>query len=639
MKIIKISVLGVFMDFGFLKVGAYTPKIKILDVEYNKQVILNALLECENSGVEAVVFPELTLCGVSCMDGVLNLTLLNACKLAIGEIAEQTKNYNLISFIGFPFLEGGKIYNACAVLNKGEVKAIVVKNGFSKSSESLGYKYFSTFKGVKEIDFLNKKVLFGSDILFKEQNSDTIVLGVEFGEESTLPLSPSCFYSSTATVCMHLNNSVATKSLPEDTANLFKINGLKNWLCYVSAGAGVCESTTDYVYSGYSLIVEGECLKNESDMFSFGLVKADIDTEFLAYKKLKDNIYSGSENYKIVNFTAKKDLSLFETKYDKTPFVPKGNDSLYFSRLADIQAEGIIKRFNHVRAKTIIVGLSGGLDSTLALLSVCRAKDKMGLNNKNVIAITMPCFGTTSRTYLNSIKMAKALGVTLKKIDISKSVLKHLKDINHQKGVYDACYENAQARERTQVLLDIANKENGIVIGTGDLSEVALGWSTYNGDHMSNYAINGSLTKTAVRFMVECYAKCAKPKLKEVLLDILSTPVSPELLPASEDEIVQKTEDIVGPYVLHDYFLYHYIVRGETPKKILFTATKTFEGEFSESVIKGWLKRFFIRFYTQQFKRSCMPDGVRASELSLSPRGAFSLPSDGNLDMFLKELD
>ncbi len=628
------------MKFGFLKVGAFTPSIKVLDVEHNLKEVLSAIDVAEREGVEMLVFPELTLIGVTAGDGAKDLCILNASKKAVNVVKEKSENLEMIIFLGFPYFDGKKVYNACAVINKGKILAITVKNGFSLASETGGDRCFSRFFGTIDVDFLGEKTIFGSNVIFREKNSLTTAIGVEIGEEYSLLYSPSLSHARCgATVIAHLSGETATKDTPDLTKMLIKANSLKTSTAYVSSGAGANESTTDYVCSGFSFISEnGEELK-ESGLFACGLISYDIDTEYLALNRLNKEDREPLKEYREVEFSANKSLEFYSRRFDKTPFVPKSDAKVYFNRIADIQAQGLIKRFTHVNARKIIVGLSGGLDSTLALLSTVRAVEKMKGNLKDVIAVTMPCFGTTSRTYLNSIKMAKALSVTLKKIDISKSVLRHLKDIKHEKGVFDACFENAQARERTQVLLDIANKENGLVIGTGDLSEVALGWSTYNGDHMSNYALNGSLSKTLVRFMVENYALSAKPKLKEVLLDILSTPVSPELLPPSEDEIVQKTEELVGPYVLHDYFIYHKTMRKESPEKILFTAKTSFEGEFSEDVIKGWLKRFYTRFYSQQFKRSCMPDGVRAGDVSLSPRGALSLPSDASFNAFIKELE
>ena len=406
--------------------------------------------------------------------------------------------------------------------------------------------------------------------------------------------------------------------------------------------AGEGESTTDLVFAGHNIIAENGNVLATSKLFENGMTVADIDVGFIDYERSKifnRHLETAREEYKIIAFDGLKSSENFARVFDKTPFLPTENNALSSRAelILSIQAEGLKKRVKHTSAKSLVIGLSGGLDSTLAILVAVTAMKKLGRNLKDVVAVTMPCFGTTSRTYENTIKLAKSLGVTLKKVDITKSVLRHLKDIKHG-GNPDVTYENAQARERTQVLMDIANMTGGLVVGTGDLSELALGWATYNGDHMSMYGVNSSVPKTLVRHIVKYYADSSRGKLKAVLYDILDTPVSPELLPPTDGEIAQKTEDIVGPYILHDFFLHCLIRRGYSPKKIYFVAVNTFKGEFDCATIKKWLQIFIRRFFSQQYKRSCVPDGVKIGSVALSPRGDWRMPSDASCSLWLKEI-
>lgn len=412
---------------------------------------------------------------------------------------------------------------------------------------------------------------------------------------------------------------------------------------YVTAGAGNGESTTDMVFGGYDVIAENGTVLNESALFENGLTVSEIDLSFIAYERAKvfNTYLPETEKYLIVPISVCSDGEEITRKYRKIPFVPVNEKDVgaRAELVLSIQSEALKKRISHAHANSAVLGLSGGLDSTLAILVAVTAMQKLNRSVKDVVAVTMPCFGTTSRTYQNTIKLARALGVTLKKVDITKSVTRHLKDIKHEENKYDVTFENAQARERTQVLMDVANMNGGLVVGTGDLSEVALGWATYNGDHMSMYGVNCTVPKTLVRHVVESYAKKSKGALRSVLNDILDTPVSPELLPSENDAIAQKTEDIVGPYILHDFFLYNMIRRGYSPAKLYFVARKTFEGDFKDETVLKWLKIFIKRFFIQQFKRSCVPDGVKVGSVGLSPRGGWKMPSDAVYACWMNELE
>ena len=642
------------MKFGYVKTAAITPEIRVADIEFNVNNVLSLIEKAENIGIELAVFPELCITGYTCGDLFYSDVLLKAALDGLKKIAKATENKKMLVFVGLPLKKDGRIYNVAAAVSDGKVLGFVPKTYIPNYNEFYEKRYFCVYKGDTAIVRVNIgqktgaeeyiDVPFGTELLFCDGERENFKVSAEICEDLWTGLPPSCAHAvNGATVIVNLSCSDELIGKAEYRRQLVKMQSAKLNCAYVYADAGDGESTTDAVYGGHDIVAENGELLSESELFTTGMTVAEIDTDFLAYERTKTFNYDfgRSENaaYKRIYFNASRD-TLPTRKYARTPFVPE--DSALLSARAElilkIQAEGLKKRLTHSRAKTAVIGLSGGLDSTLALLVTVKAADVIGMDRKKIVAVTMPCFGTTERTFDNSVKLARSLGVTLKKVNIAKSVTRHLKDIKHG-GMHDVTYENAQARERTQVLMDIANETGGIVVGTGDLSELALGWATYNGDHMSMYGVNASVPKTLVRFIVGYYADASRGKLKAVLHDILDTPVSPELLPPENGDISQKTEDIVGPYVLHDFFLYCTVRKGFSPSKTLYFAKSVFKGEFTGEVIEKWLKIFVRRFFAQQFKRSCLPDGVKVGSVALSPRGDWRMPSDAVSELWLKDAE
>lgn len=633
------------MNFGYVKVATYTPTIKVGDTTYNAQAVKEGIDVAEKAGVHLVAFPELCITGYTAGDLFYSQTLLDGAKTALKEIAEYTSGKNLISFVGLPFIKDALIYNVCAVISNGKVIGMVPKSYLPDYSEFHEKRYFAsaddTLSHVRLYDgaVQDEAIPFGRNLIFADDKVDSFKIATELCEDLWTAVSPSVFHAITgARIIVNLSASPENSRKPESRRQLVKAHSEKIVSAYLYANAGRGESTTDCVFSGHTMIAEVGEIINENKPFNSGLCVADVDLSEIDARRAKvfnQNFGVNSKNYYFVNFSVDISDIKVDRTYDKTPFINVGEEDF----LLNVQAEGLRKRLEHTNAKAVVLGLSGGLDSTLALIVAVRALKLLNRPLKDIVAVTMPCFATSSRTLDNSIKLARAYGVTLKKIDISKSVRRHLKDLNHSEAVHDAAYENAQARERTQLLMDLANMYGGLVLGTGDLSELALGWATYNGDHMSMYAVNASVPKTLARHLVGYTANNARGKLKAVLLDILDTPVSPELIPSNDNTIKQITEDIVGPYVLHDFFLYLMIKRGFSPKKIYFAAVNSFKSEFDKQTVLKWLKTFMRRFFSQQFKRSCLPDGVKVSEISLSPRGAFFMPSDAVAKIWLDELD
>ncbi len=626
------------MNFGFVKTALCSPKIKVADVQYNVNAIIEDINFANKQGAELIVFPELSLTGCTCQSLFLANVLLDGAIQGIAKILESTKDLKSIIFVGAPIKKDNAIYNGAIAISDGEVLGVVPKT-FVKSSSV----FAKAVDKNQTIEILGKTVPFGSKLLFSDKQNKTFTVGVEIGEDMLSPLCPSNTHVlSGANIIVNLSGFIETVGAPEKRINFIKGQSERLVCGYVLCNAGEGESTTDCVYAGQKIIAEKGKVLSQSKAFDNTPIITEIDTDFISNERanlFKDMVKT--EDYQQIIFNASGDSEKLNRKYKKTPFVPVDASDLN-SRAESIltmQAQALKKRVEHTKSSSLVLGLSGGLDSTLAILVAVKTIKMLNRPLKDVIAITMPCFGTTSRTFQNTIKLAKALGVTLKKIDITKAVQRHLKDIKQKEGVFDTTFENAQARERTQVLMDVANMNNGLVIGTGDLSELALGWATYNGDHMSMYGVNGSIPKTLVRHIVEYCAKNSKSKLKAVLLDILDTPVSPELLPVENDTIAQKTEDIVGPYILHDFFLYNMLRRGYSPKKLYYVACQTFAGDFKEQTILKWLKIFTRRFFNQQFKRSCLPDGVKVGTVALSPRGEFKMPSDAVNTLWLEELE
>ena len=618
------------MKLNYLKTATFAPDIKVCDTDFNANSIIDAILTAQKSGVELLVLPELCLTGSTLGDLFYQQSLLSESLNMLFKIANDTKNLNVISVIGLPLLNGGKLYSVGAVVYKGDILGVVPDN-------SLDYKTFSSFYGYSSVNLHGKNYPFGQ-ILFKNDISD-FSFSVEFGVGYNSIGVTNTLSNALIKVCLSASPELVSKEEKIKT-QISAISQNEN-LGYVLCDAGYGESTTDYVFSGCNYIYESGKLIKESKRFSNGLIVSDIDVDYLTVKRLK-NEYQILEQNNVVYFNYQAEKFTLTRSFEKLPFVPKNQGALSSRAelILDMQAHALKRRIEHVRAKTLVIGISGGLDSTLALIVAVRALKLLNRTASDVLAITMPCFGTTDRTKNNAYDLCEGLGVTLKEINVKNAVLQHFEDIGQDRNVVDVTFENSQARERTQVLMDLANKTGGLVIGTGDLSELALGFATYNGDHMSNYAVNASVPKTLIRYLVEYESSKSSLKLKNTLLDILDTPVSPELVPPEHDgNIKQKTEDIIGPYILHDFYLYYAIRKCYKPSKIFFIAKKTFKNDFSSEVLLKWLKNFYNRFFAQQFKRSCLPDGVKIGSVGFSPRGDFNMPSDAYKDVWLKDLE
>ncbi len=639
------------MKHGFLKVAAATPKIKVADCDYNGDNIIEIIEQAEEQKTKLVVFPELSITGYTCGDLFLQDTLLKAAKRNVKRIAIATEAKELMVVVGFPFLVKDKLYNTAAVIQKGKVLGLIPKKSIPNYTEFYEARYFSAgFEEGISVDFMGEEIPFGSGIIFKCKEMPEFVLGVEICEDLWIPKSPSIEHC-IAGATIIANPSASDELTGKDAyrRELVKSQSAKLVCGYLYSDAGDGESTTDVVYGGHNLIAENGLLLAETIVFENSMISTEIDLGKIKSERRRMHTYVGQNPlpYTIITFSFKEDPyelpELELTRYiDPSPFVPsnKGDREKRCRDIINIQANGLKSRLAHIGGKCAVVGISGGLDSTLALLVIDRAFDILGLDKKGIIAVTMPCFGTTDRTYNNAVMMAECLGVTLMEIPIKKAVEQHFIDIGHDKNEHDLTYENSQARERTQVLMDIAGKYNGFVVGTGDMSELALGWATYNGDHMSMYGVNSSVPKTLVRYLVSYFADTAKEvRLREVLVDVLDTPVSPELLPPKEGEISQITEDIVGPYELHDFFLYYILRFGYEPGKVYRLAKTAFGDRYLDDVILKWLKVFYRRFFSQQFKRSCLPDGPKVGSVSVSPRGDLRMPSDASSVLWLRELE
>ncbi len=645
------------MKHGFIKVAAATPVIRVADCDYNAEKIIDLIDEAQQTGIKLVVFPELCITGYTCGDLFLQDTLLRGAKENVKRIAEHTKGLDLVTVVGFPYSVKGKLYNTAAVIQNGKILGLVPKMSIPNYTEFYEARHFTA--GIADafsIDFMGEEVYFGSRLLFQCKEMPEFILGVEICEDLWIPQSPSIEHCiAGASVIANLSASDELTGKDAYRRELVKGQSAKLVCGYIYADAGEGESTTDLVFTGHNLIAENGMLLTEAEPFTDGIIATEFDLGKLKSERRRMHTYLGQNSvpYQMISFDApvlagimQKEQSLPEialTRYvDPAPFVPS-NQSEREKRCRDIisiQAMGLKTRLAHIGCRCVVVGISGGLDSTLALLVTNRAFEMLKLDKKGIIAITMPCFGTTDRTYQNAVDLANCLGVTLMEVPIGAAVELHFKDIGHDKNQHDLTFENSQARERTQVLMDIAGKYNGFVVGTGDMSELALGWATYNGDHMSMYGVNASVPKTLVRYLVDYFADTAdNRKLQEVLKDILDTPVSPELLPPKDGEISQKTEDIVGPYELHDFFLYYILRFGFEPGKVYRLAKIAFSAVYDDKTILKWLKVFYRRFFTQQFKRSCLPDGPKVGSVSVSPRGDLRMPSDASAALWIKELE
>ena len=631
---------------GFIKVAAATPKIKVADTKFNTEAILDTIREAEENGAKIIVLPELCLTGYSCHDLFLQDRLLDSAKEQLRYIADETLESDALIFIGLPIEKEHKLYNVAAVLQGGEILAFIPKENIPNYAEFYEARHFANGNATSEFfRFNGEDVPFGTDILFTCDNIEGLTVGCEICED-VWTMNPPSTRHALAGANVIVNLSASNDLVGKDTyrEELVKATSARLLSAYIYASAGDGESTQDVVYGGHDMIAENGSMLAQSAPFSTGIIYADIDIQKLRMERRKMSTYVPDKNppYLMIPFCFEIEETNLGRYFAKAPFVPadKTAKERRCEQILSIQANGLKKRYEHTGAKTAVIGISGGLDSTLALLVTVRAFDMLGLPRENIKAVTMPCFGTTDRTYDNACKLTRACGAELIEVDIKEAVLLHFRDIGQDPEKHDVTYENGQARERTQVLMNIANKLGGLVIGTGDMSELALGWATYNGDHMSMYGVNVGVPKTLVRHLVQYYADtCNHEEMRKVLLDVLDTPVSPELLPPQDGVISQKTEDLVGPYELHDFFLYYMLRCGYPPAKIFRVAKKTFEGDYEEDVILKWLKTFYRRFFAQHFKRSCLPDGPKVGRVALSPRGDLRMPSDASARIWLEELE
>ncbi len=633
------------MKYGFVKVAAATPRIRVTDCEYNAEKIIAQIKEAHSNGASLVVFPELCITGYTCSDLFLQQTLLNAAEYAVKRIISETAADDIVSIVGVPIAVKQSLFNCAVVIFKGKILGIIPKMNIPNYSEFYEARHFTSGKEVVAdyIDFAGFfDVRISDKLVFRCNQFPDFSFAVEICEDLWAPKSPSDELAiSGADIICNLSTSDDVIGKEKYRRDLVKMQSGKLIAAYIYAGSGFGESTTDMVFSGHNIIAENATVLAESKRFTTGITYADIDVEKLSSERRRTNTFP----YQSVDCYVEFDIDFKQTKlsrkFAQTPFVPsdKTDLSARCEEILTIQATGLATRLAHTGINNVVLGLSGGLDSTLALIVCVHAFDMLGIDRRNIHTVTMPCFGTTKRTKSNAEKLAVAYGVSFEEIDITAAVQQHFADINHDESNMDITYENSQARERTQILMDLSNKYGGLVIGTGDLSELALGWATYNGDHMSMYAVNVSIPKTLVRYLTAYEAEKSDGVLKTVLLDVLATPVSPELLPPdSNGDIAQKTEDAVGPYELHDFFLYYFIRFGFTPKKIYYLAKLTFEGKYDNQTIKRWLTVFIKRFFSQQFKRSCLPDGPKVGSVTLSPRGDWRMPSDASYRLWLDEL-
>ena len=635
------------MKDGYIRIAAVTPDLKVADVTYNISKICENIRTCAAAGAKVIVFPELCMTGYSCGDLFLQELLIERAMSGLSEIAAYTKETDAIVFVGLPVSYKGKLYNTAAAVCGGEILGIVPKTHLPNYNEFYELRHFA--KGMEacvSVTIGGKPVPMGRNLLFSCSAVPGLVIAAEICEDLWAPNPPSIAHALSGAVLI-VNLSASDEATGKEVYRRDLVCGQSaRLLCgYVYAGAGIGESTQDVVYSGHNLIAENGVLLAESERFENEVTVTEIDLNKLLEERRRNTVFAPwdpKESYREVVFSLHPEELTLTRRIDPSPFVPgrKEEREQRCDEILTIQAMGLYQRLRHTNCRCAVVGISGGLDSALALLVTVRAFDRLGLDRKGIKAVTMPGFGTTDRTYANAVRMVKCLGASFLEIPIQASVCVHFKDIGQDESIHDVTYENAQARERTQILMDLANKEGGMVIGTGDMSELALGWATYNGDHMSMYGVNASVPKTLVRHLVRYYADtCGDAVLCDVLTDVLDTLVSPELLPPEDGKISQKTEDLVGPYELHDFFLYYMLRFGYPPKKIYRLAKQAFLDKYGEDVIIKWLENFYRRFFSQQFKRSCLPDGPKVGTVAMSPRGDLRMPSDASAAIWLDEID
>ena len=634
------------MRQGFIKVAALTPKVKVADTTYNREQICMLIDEAQEKSAKILVFPELCITGYTCGDLFYQELLLREAKKELLAIAKYTERKDCLVFVGLPLEHQGKLYNVAAAIAQGKVLGLVPKTHIPNYNEFYERRHFVSGMKQPVPVALDEDIIvpMGTQILFQCRQMPALKIAAEICEDVWAPNPPGVDHAlAGATVLVNLSASDETTG--KDIYRKSLVTGQSGRLIcgYIYCSAGDGESTQDVVYSGHNLIAENGSLLAESRRFCNESIYTELDIARLNEERRRMSTFPASNETDInIEFSLKEEQTELTRFVDPAPFVP-GNKADREKRCEEIfmiQAMGLKKRLEHTNAATAVVGISGGLDSTLALLVMVKAFDLLNRDHKDIVAVTMPGFGTTDRTYDNAVSLIKSLGATFREVSIVDSVRTHFRDIGQDEAVHDVTYENGQARERTQILMDIANKSGGMVIGTGYMSELALGWATYNGDHMSMYGVNASVPKTLVRHLVRYYADtCGDETLQKVLYDVLDTPVSPELLPPEDGKISQKTEDIVGPYELHDFFLYYILRFGCTPKKIYRLAKYAFDGTYDTETIQKWLKTFYRRFFSQQFKRSCLPDGPKVGTVAVSPRGDLRMPSDASARIWMEELD
>ncbi len=636
------------LEYGFVRVGAIVNKLVLASPVDNAKEIVKMIRKADKEGVSIVTTPELALTGYTCGDLFLQDELLEEVEKALSIILEDTKDLDIISIIGMPLRCNNQLLNTAVVIEKGNIVGIVPKSYIPNYSEFYEKRWFTSSFDLKycEINLLGTVVPISTKLLFRDKKYREVTFAIEICEDLWSVFPPSNNHAlNGASIIFNLSSSNEIVGKDSYRRNLVSMQSAKTLSGYVYVSSGIMESTSDLVFGGASLIYEnGKLLKsNKRFEIESNLIYTDIDVKRLINERCRNSSFAGSfydGDYKVIEVNVSDRIKNLDRSYKMYPFIPTNDKEKRFEEILEIQSSGLARRLIHLNNTKCVIGMSGGLDSTLAFLVIVRAFRKLERDNKDIICITMPGFGTTDRTYKNAISLVKEYGATLKEISIKEASLLHMKDIGLNENDRSITYENIQARERTQILMDVANMVGGIVIGTGDLSELALGWCTYNGDHMSMYSVNSSIPKTLVRYLIEWVKDNSTDKRKKVLQDILDTPISPELLPPDEaGNILQKTESFIGPYVLHDFYLYHFLRYGASVKKMYFLAKITFKDNFTSNEIKKWLTVFIKRFFTQQFKRNSIPDGVKVGSISLSPRGDLRMPSDANYESWLKELE
>lgn len=634
------------MRQGFVKVAAATPQVCVADTKKNKEAILACINKMAGTGAKVMVLPELCITGYTCSDLFWQGAMTDGAKEVLREIMTETAKVDALIFVGLPFAAFGKLYNVAAALCGGKLLGLVPKRHIPNYNEFYEARHFADGEEtVRQVRVFGSDVPFGTNQIFVCRQMPELKVAAELCEDLWAPVTPGSSHAlAGATVLVNLSASDEMTGKDSYRRLLMRATSARLIAGYVYASAGEGESTTDLVFGGHNLIAENGTILAQAKRFENEILTSEIDVSRLASERRRMTTYPAQlpDGYCVTGFSLKEEETVLSRRFDPRPFVPSdaARRNERCDEILNIQSMGLKKRLAHTHAKSAVIGLSGGLDSTLALLVTVRAFDRLGLDRKQILCITMPGFGTTDRTYTNACLLAEMIGATLREVDIKPAVNQHFADIGQDGSVHDVTYENSQARERTQILMDIANKSGGLVIGTGDLSELALGWATYNGDHMSMYAVNVSVPKTLVRHLVRYYADtCKDEDLSRILRDVLDTPVSPELLPPDAGQISQKTEDLVGPYELHDFFLYYMLRAGFAPSKIYRIAKLSFAGVYDDKTILKWMKTFYRRFFAQQFKRSCLPDGPKVGSVAVSPRGDLRMPSDASAALWQEELD